>query len=427
MKGLPLSMPRRRWMSQLGAAALATTGVPVSAAPAALQFPRLMGMNIGAKTYDKPEYQAALAAYDVVILDFPPDWRKGRGGDPIREVLKRLKTLNPGLLIGQYSTISDGPLWSEDRVRKLEETNWWLRDARGERARWTSEYKTYDVNITDWAKPDDRGRRYAEWLVERDFGLLHRGRPEFDIWFMDNATARPQVKQADWDGDGRDDSHTDPRIAAAFRAGHARSWRRIRQIDPKAMIVANTDDVSSREFSGQLDGAFLEGLFGKSWSLGTWAGWQQVMDRYHAAVRHVRSAKLVGFGVVGRDDDHRLLRFTLCSCLMDDGCFAYSSAQQQYSSAPWFDEFEAKLGRALDPPQLRPVHGPVFQRRFERGVALVNPSGEAVNVPVASGLRLLKGRQAPQVNTGESVRTLRLPAHDGRVLVQLDHPQGQQD
>jgi hypothetical protein len=38
-------------------------------------FPRLMGMNIGAKNYDDASYQKELSRLDVVILGFYKGWR----------------------------------------------------------------------------------------------------------------------------------------------------------------------------------------------------------------------------------------------------------------------------------------------------------------------------------------------------------------
>jgi hypothetical protein len=43
---------------------------PPLAAKESGDFPRLLGMNIGAKNYHEPDYQAELARYHVLVLDF---------------------------------------------------------------------------------------------------------------------------------------------------------------------------------------------------------------------------------------------------------------------------------------------------------------------------------------------------------------------
>lgn len=407
----------------LAAGTLAALGTGTAAAGAghggfAPPFPRLMGMNIGAKHYDEPGYQQALARYDVVVLDFFPEWHQGRGSsDPIGDALRALKQLNRKLLIAQYSTVADGTLRAKDRAGKIDGAGWWLRDAHGNRARWTSAYDTFDVNITDWAPPDAEGRRYPEWLVEHDYRLYHAHRPQVDAWYFDNSMSQPLVKRADWDGDGHDDANDDPRIARAFRQGHVRSWRRVRALQPDALIIANTDDLSSPEYAGQLDGAFLEALVGKSWSVESWGGWGSAMRRYQSALANTRAPRLVGFGVVGRADDYRLMRYGLASCLMDDGYFAYSTLENQYGTAPWFDEFDAPLGAPLDPPQQHAWDSAVYRRRFEGGMVLLNPSSRQAEVEVAPGYRHLRGAQEPGLNTGAPAKRITLGAKDGVILV----------
>ena len=70
-------------------------------------FPRLMGMNIGAKNYDDPRYQEQLARLDVVILGFYAGWQPP-GYAPtaslaMRKALKAIKARNPAILVGQYT------------------------------------------------------------------------------------------------------------------------------------------------------------------------------------------------------------------------------------------------------------------------------------------------------------------------------------
>jgi hypothetical protein len=73
-------------------------------------FPRLMGMNIGAKNYDDPAYQSQLARLDVVILGFYKGWKPGYG---MAKVVRNLKELSGGkILVGQYTILNEceGPV-----------------------------------------------------------------------------------------------------------------------------------------------------------------------------------------------------------------------------------------------------------------------------------------------------------------------------
>lgn len=86
----------------------------------------------------------------------------------------------------------------------------------------------------------------------------------------------------------------------------------------------------------------------------------------------------------------------------------------------WFDEFDLKLGHAVDPAQWTPWQNGVFRRRFQNGLALVNPHQNpdlapraAQTVTVEPGYRRFRGEQDPVTNNGESVTTLTLAAGDG--------------
>lgn len=398
-----------------------STAASLRAAPLDLQafqpgFPRLMGMNIGAKKYDEPEYQAALARYNVVVLDFYAGWRQGRGSpDPISDAVRAIKAHNPSVLIAQYTIFTEARRDGSDRAIKIDSANWWLRDSRGRPVQWTERYSAYDINITEWAKPDDAGLRYPEWLVERDYKLFHE-RSDFDIWYLDNSASKPMVRQADWAGTGRDQRNDDPGIGAAYRRGHAKGWEHIRKLQPDTLLIGNSDDVSSPEYSGKLNGVGMEAVIGKSWSIETWGGWQRMMHRYRLTMLHVAAPKLVSFGVVGRADDYRLMRYGLGSCLMDDGYFAYSTLEGEFSTTPWFDEFDADLGKAIEPVQTTPWRNGVYRRLFERGMVLLNPTLVSVNVEVPPGYKRLLGSQQPELNSGRPVTHLVLGPKDGVIL-----------
>ena len=121
----------------------------------------------------------------------------------------------------------------DDLREKLDTTAWWLRDAGGRRVQWTAQYSAWEVNFTKWARPDSAGRRWPQWLAERNYTAFWREVPEFDIVYLDNVMVRSRVK-ADWNFDGKDDDAGDPDINAAHRAGHLAYWRRMRELLPTA-------------------------------------------------------------------------------------------------------------------------------------------------------------------------------------------------
>ena len=388
-------------LARLGEAAAQVTAPSDLSANARAQapgFPRLMGMNIGAKHYERPDYQQSLARLDVVILGFYRGWGPmGYGADStasMRRVAQTLKTLNPNLLLGQYTLLNeagDDPAdtASADLRAKLDGEGWWLRNAAGRKVQWTSAYGAWEVNFTRWARPDASGRRWPEWLAERNHAVFFRNIPEFDIVYLDNVMATPRVS-ADWDGDGRDDDPRSQSITTAFRSGQRAYWDRLRALQPGALLIGNADnDLLDPEWTGQLDGAFLEALMGKTWSIEYRKGWVAMMARYRAAIANTRAPRIVGFNVWGDPSDHRFFRYAYASCLLDDGYFSFTDATVGYSSVPWFAEYDYKLGQATSPPPAEPWSNGVWRRDFERGVVLVNPLPFTRVVQVESGLQPL--------------------------------------
>jgi hypothetical protein len=389
-------------------------------------FPRLMGMNIGAKNYDDARYQEDLSRLDIVILGFYRGWHPPgyapNSTEAIRKTVQAIKARNSDILVGQYTVLNEayddpGDVSTLDLRDKLYAERWWLLNAAGRKVQWTAQYSTWEINFTPWSKADAEGRRWPQWLAERNYAVLFRDLPEFDIVYLDNVMTRSRVK-GDWNLDGRDGDPADPTFLAAHRAGHAAHWRRIRELQPEALLIGNTDDdLSNTEWRNQLDGAFLEGLMGERWSIETWGGWDAMMARYRAALANTTPPNIVGFNVSGAVDDYRFFRYAFTSCLLDDGYFSFTDKARVHSSVPWFDEYDHKLGKAVSAPPTAPWSQGVWRRDFEHGIVLVNPTSRTRTVMVEPGLRRFTGRQDPKVNDGSADSQVRLRPKDGLVLV----------
>ena len=159
---------------------------------------------------------------------------------------------------------------------------------------------------------------FPEWLAERNFWYHHR--PEFDFWFLDGGNSKPVFLDL--------------------------------------------------EYSGKLNGVNMEALMGKSWS-------GRAMERYALTMGHVTAPKLVGFGVIGKADDYRLMRYGLASCLMGDGYFAYSTLEGQYSAAPWFDDLMPTLAKPKRQRRLHPCASRHLPARVRARLCAAEPDQDA--------------------------------------------------
>ena len=221
---------------------------------------------------------------------------------------------------------------------------------------------------------------------------------------------------ADWERTGSDQPATDPTVQSAYRTGYVDYWTRMRSLNPGLLVMGNVDgDLSQPEFDQQLDGAFNECMIGKSWSLETWAGWDAMLTRYRATIAHTRAPHDVVFQACGATADPALARYGITSALMDDGYFAFTV--DGTATPPWFDEYDARLGKAVDAPPAGPDPSGIWLRHFRNGIALVNPTGTTLSVDIGDGYRHLKGSVDPLVNDGSPVRIVTLAPRSGLVVV----------
>lgn len=384
-----------------------------------------MGMNIGTKNYEDADYQRDLSRLDVVILGFYRGWQPpGYAANAtlaMRKAVRAIKARNPAILVGQYTVLNeayDDPndAATADLREKLTASGWWLRNAAGRKVQWTSEHSAWETNFTSWTRADAAGRRWPQWLADRNYSVFFRDVPEFDVVYFDNVMATSRVR-GDWNLGGRDADPADPGIVAAYRAGHLDYWSQMHKLLPGALLIGNTDnDLANAQWRNRLDGGFLEGMMGESWSLEKREGWNMMMQRYRAVLQNTRQPKIVGFNVSGAVDDYRFFRYALTSCLLDDGYFSFTDKSRGFSSVPWFDEYDYKLGAALSAPPHAAWHEGIWRRDFQHGVVLVNPTAQTRTVNVESGLRRLAGKQDPAVNDASVASRVTLRGRDGIVL-----------
>lgn len=378
--------------------------------------PRLAAIDYQVATYNQPAVRVRLADFDLLVLGF---WR-GYGAARIAPIVKDLRSRHPGIRIGQYTVLNEVPGGTRpdeanhDLIEKLDRENWWLRDDSGNKLQWTSAFNAYDVNLTAWVKPDENGMTWPQWKAQRDVKQLFAPWPSLDFVFLDNVFHAPR-ERAVWRAGAGLAARDDAAVAASLRRGYVSYVQALRHEVPDLPVIGNVDhDLSAPEYHHVFDGAFLESLIGRRWSIEGTRGWLAMMARYRNVSTQVRDPRLVVFHMSGSASDYRLMRYGLASCLMGDGLFAYSA--DDAPMPPWFDEFDVDLGPAEGGAQQAPG-GDAWMRRFARGLVVVNPGPQPAVVALPPGYKHLKGTQVPEVNNGEAVRELRLAPRDGVILM----------
>jgi hypothetical protein len=383
-------------------------------------FPRLFAMAFMEQGINRPEIQAQLAKYDIVVLGFRPKWGQTTHV-PIQSVVRSIKKINPDILLGNYSILSEACVEYKDvtkeRTAILDMQRWWLTKADGSRVSLNPKTCRLEINFTEFSKPDASGRRYPEWAADWFYREYYAGVPEFDFWYFDAIRFRTWIKEADWKGIGENQRGDDSALWPIYRKGQAAHFKEAQRLSPDMLFMANTDnDLSSAEYKGVLDAAFLECLMGKPWSLESRNGWQSMMNFYRSIGNNLRAPKTAVFGVCGNPNDYRFFRYAFASSLMGNGYFSFANSDI-YGIPPWFDEYNINLGRAIEIPPLAPTGGGLYKRTFENGLVLVNPTDKSISFTVPAGYRHIYGPQDSFVNNGQVVTQVSIPGKDGLVLV----------
>lgn len=396
-------------------------------------FPRLGGvLNGGSHNYDDAAYQADMAKLRVVIVGTWPGWNNKTRS--LEQVVQNIHKINPRTLVFQYINsmeVSSVDLSVAPYFSKVDAMNWWLTIPNST-AKILSQYgvqtgkAVYSINNTLYGPKDASGYQEWEWHARWSIDVYLKPNPSLDGFFEDNVFYQPRVS-GDWNRDGTIDS-----ASSAYKwlqEGYRARFALLHKLMPGKYIIGNVADLGKKDaeistLKGTMDGGLIEGLLGTNYSPEAYAGgWPDMMRHYRKTMDVLADPKLALFHMQGTATDYQALRYGLASCLMDDGYFAFTDTAKGYGTVPWFDEFDAKLGKAIASPSLTAWQKGVYRRNFEGGTVLVNPKGNgAQDVVIEPGFKHLAGKQAPDINDGKPITKIHLLDRDGIVLIRNPDP-----
>jgi hypothetical protein len=378
--------------------------------------PKVAALYFGDKGTEKQQMDVARYGFVITSLTGSQSNRQS--------FINLLRSVNPSIKLAQYTNLVDvaqSASSSTDHYlasNVVKANNWWLRDANGQLTQWTTSYGTYMVNISPWTKPDPAtGLRYPEWLAKHQASLLG-GLSGLDYIYVDNVWYQSRIASGDWNLDGSAVSSSNSEALYGHRQGTANYWAALRARMPGKKIIGNIDnynDLSYSQFNGQLEGAFLECMIGKSYSLEGRRGWDFMMQHYRDALARTRTPKDVVFQTCSPEGlNLAQLRYGMASALLENGWFAYTIK----SGVPYrADEYQAPLGAADEAPPTAPTASGIWMRRYTNGMVLVNPTATTASVNIGPGYKRLSGTQDPVTNNGQPVSTVTLTPRDGLIVV----------
>lgn len=379
-------------------------------------FPRLGGYLIGApQNFDDPNYQAAIARLDVAVLTAWPGLIFSNG-QTIGPVFKSIKARNPKTQIFIYTDINEAQFQDSSLAPTLNANRWWLYPSGTTgtpvKSTWGNDF--YTINTSIFNTP------YLDWKVNWQVQLYSVPTGDaLDGFYTDNLFEAPRVN-GDWNRDGTLDSQSNPEVQTWFRQGYRYFLDKLRAAMPGKLSMGNAafpPGSQAVEYKSQLNGVVMEALIGYPYATESWGGFETLMGVYRNTLVNLAEPRLAIFHQNGSRGDYQGFRYGFASCLMDDGYYYYS-IDDVYSGVNWFDEFNYKLGYATSSPQTAAWQSGVYRRDFQNGIALVNPKGNgARQVFLEDDFVKISGSQDPNVNNGQTVRSVILQDRDGIILM----------
>lgn len=397
-----------------------------------IQFPRLCAVQYGALDRNNDADKiAAIAKYDLAYIQYAVG-QTGSGtsvpqmradGCKVLQYVAFQEMYERGGAYNTYQDKLDGELGPNGVG------DWNLRDVAGNKIQ---DFGGADlVNISDLTTADGDGKRWPEWLVGQ-YDTDFNNHVAYDGVFIDVFGIQPR-QSGDWQEDGVEEHPTDPNAIIWYTEGHIDFLARWRAAHPSSefLIGCNSGwmDASAiplnvpSGYQGSMQYGLMEAVAGLGSSFETWSGWETILNEY--ARINPMFTEGVALHFIGSLTDWQMVRYGLCTALMQNGFFAYSQDLSYAVNPIWADEFDLAgtatskyLGEQVDDPQTTFWLQGVWRRRFAGGVAFVNPKDNGPQtVAVGPGLKSFFGPQDSTTNNGLSKSSITLQERDGIILV----------
>jgi hypothetical protein len=402
-------------------------------------FPRHAVDWISNQNYEQAAIQLQIAAGNIALIQVWPNWEAGRG-TTLNKVIRSIKNRNPSELIFQYinnneivGTAASNGVFS-DLFKKLSAMRWYLYSSGTNGSPVPSAWQgASEINNTPFTHVDSGGDNWVTWYAKWAYKSYYVPNPLLDGFVTDNVFLKPRV-DGDWDLDGSSEQKNDPKSSLWLQQGYVQHFATLDALMPGKFQIGNVaewgaSNANLQLYRGMLNGGVMEALIGRSWSVETWGGWQTMMGWISNTMAALGEPKLGVFSQVGDATDYRAFRYGFASCLMTDAYYAFNSLAGGNGDDPWFDEYawQGKLGMSTTATPTAAWQKGVYRRDYQHGIVLVNPKNNGIQtITLETDYRRLSStcpsckNQAPNVNSGELVRTLTLDDRDGIVLLRIE-------
>ncbi|MDO8499333.1 MAG: putative glycoside hydrolase [bacterium] len=346
--------------------------------------------------------QAKLAKNNLLILT--PSQMAAHG-----DIVAKLKQINPKLIILAYLPTQsyNNQYWPNDIIfKKMRvDPSWWLKTSSGQIvSTWTG---ISNINMASgWS---DYLINFANNNVANLSGV--------DGIFFDMVYEKISWAQngLDMNDDGLPDTAVE-----ADRIWHERMTYFLKtaasNLKTKFIVINGSSELPWQPY---VNGRMFE-------NFSTVDRWPNIMNDI-LKNKDVRSPKLLIINnntanKLGGEINFQNMRYGLVSSLLEDNIYySFDFGDRDHGQIWWYDEYGINLGApagtAVSTAGLVKYREGVWRRDYDKGIVLVNSSGQAVSVALGGDFEKITGAQDPTINTGEIVDRVSIPSKDGLIML----------
>lgn len=368
----------------------------------------------------RDEDLSRLSRWDVVILDADQQTRSP-------ERIRKLRELNPAIKILAYvpseeiaqARFTESGDYPFGRLASRIQDDWYVRDASGNKSYFWS--GSFLLNVTDKGPLTPGTKRWNEFLP----AFIHDDVLSSGLWdgiFLDNtfdAISYYSKLPVDLDRNGVADTKEDQ--DRAWRAGMTKILRKIRELNPSAIIIGN----GGHAYADQMNGAFFEHFPSWNWAV----NWKEFRQSVAKNPPPSYTALNVNTDNQERPADYRLMRYGLANALVGGGYFSFDKGDYNHNTMWWYDEYEVPIGAARAEPRAlvggkgAAIVPAVWARDFQNGIVLLNSTDVSKRVSLPGVFEKIRGTQDPATNDGSILTSVDVAAYDGLILLRRSEPE----
>lgn len=342
-----------------------------------------------------------LAKWDLVIIGMEQQYNNP-------EIFKIMREANPDIIILAYVLSEEVP----EQYLSYTDTNY-------------PQYQLYSALFShpDWYLNSNSGESIYFWPGQRLLNVNSEWKNYLPQWMHDNVMSNSDY----WDGIYYDNCFNDiawinndlpADIDSQWKSGMTAMLKKSRELEGKNnFLVCNSGGEYYSYINGRLIEAFPSDYDG---------GWDGAMKKYFNVMKEGKDPEIVIVNTNasnGSESNYQQMRYNLTSTLLNNGFASFDKSMGAHAQTWWYDEYDVVLGDPLSSAYNTSditnseLKAGVWRRDFEKGVVLLNATSSTKKVNLEKGYEKINGTQDTDVNSGQLIGSVSLPAKDGIIIL----------